>query len=232
MSSPHPTQIVETRSPLPSFRSEYKPRRFVYGFQAPHTTLRGSTDLLRLGNLEGLGSATARLRAGLAHPQTYLRMFLELWLRESPSCVLSCMACHTTSHPSARPKTRCDRHNASAPSFSGPAPPPVRPLSPTLPHIADPPSLALPSLIPSVTTTTSAVSATPITRIAVSPCTALLSPFPALPCTTSLDSALAPHDLRTAPTAFFQITNPTTGTEWVDGQTNVVTWEKGLLDNI
>ncbi|KAF6747301.1 hypothetical protein DFP72DRAFT_920418 [Ephemerocybe angulata] len=32
--------------------------------------------------------------------------------------------------------------------------------------------------------------------------------------------------------AFFQITNPTTGTEWVDGQTNVVTWEKGLLDNI
>lgn len=30
----------------------------------------------------------------------------------------------------------------------------------------------------------------------------------------------------------FFITQPTLGTQWVNGQSNVVTWKKGLLDDI
>lgn len=32
--------------------------------------------------------------------------------------------------------------------------------------------------------------------------------------------------------AYFQFIQPTTGTEWINGQTNPVIWKKGLLDGV
>jgi len=53
----------------------------------------------------------------------------------------------------------------------------------------------------------------------------------ALPTRPSFRSTRYPL-LTRIPKAYFVVTAPTKGTQWVNGQTNVISWEKGLLDGI
>ena len=64
-------------------------------------------------------------------------------------------------------------------------------------------------------------------------CSAILPRGPGLGCVQSLLSEpLSDVELILSPASYFVISEPQNATQWVNGNANLVQWEKGLLDGV